>query len=76
MNEMPFTEISRMLQAQIEFEFPEDDQALIYARMVGTLLAWTDKETLIKIVELRQEECNRCGKLVLPSQHSEMGCDL
>jgi hypothetical protein len=76
MNKTTFSEMTRQLQSEIEFENPSDTSDLTYARMLGLIFAHTSNETLEFILQLRKKECVRCGEIVLPSQHSEMGCDL
>jgi hypothetical protein len=52
--EKTFTELQNELTAMLKAEYPKDDLALTYARMLGLLLAHTDKATLVKIIENRK----------------------
>ena len=70
-----FTELQNEIETELKFQYPKDDLAMTYARMLGMLLAHTSKDTLLTILENRKQECGRCGQDVLPSQHPEIGCD-
>jgi hypothetical protein len=52
--EKTFTELQDELTAMLKAEYPKDDLGMTYARMLGLLLAHTDKATLVKIIENRK----------------------
>lgn len=52
--EKTFTEYQEELTAMLKAEYPNDDLGMTYARMLGLLLAHTDKATLVKIIENRK----------------------
>lgn len=75
MTEMTFTQLEKAIEAEIRFQYPNEDLLNIYARRLGTVMAYISRETLEKILEHQKRECIRCGQVVLPSQHGVIGCD-
>ena len=69
-------ELQDAIVAEMKREYPNDDLAMTYARFLGKLLAYADNSTLEKILSGYTSECARCGEMVLPSEHPEIGCDL
>ena len=74
MTEKTFTELQNALEAEFRFQYPEDNLGMTYARMLGAVLAYTSKDTLATILENKKQECGRCGRDVLPSEHGSFGC--
>jgi hypothetical protein len=70
------TQLQDAIVAEIKREYPNDDLGMTYARFLGKLLAYAEKDTLAKILDHYTFECARCGEMVLASEHPEIGCDL
>lgn len=74
--EKTFTQLQDLVMAEIAIAHPNYDYSLRSAVFLGKLLAYSDKATLLKILNGYLAECGRCGEMVLPSEHPEIGCDL
>lgn len=75
MTEKTFVELQNAILAEIKNAHPTYDAGLQHAVFLGKLLAHTDKATLLKILNGYTDECARCGEMVLPTEHPEIGCD-
>lgn len=70
-----------LLEATLRKEDPKASLAIIYARMYGILSAHITDEVADTILRLKgiavdEQECSRCGKIVSPLDHPEIGCDI
>lgn len=52
--EKTFTQLQDEIVASLKAEHPNEDLGMTYARFLGLLLAYADRDTLIKILKNRE----------------------